>query len=92
MFSPNLSPICCTVADISELAFGLPAGGIRPPPATNEIFCLGFQVKAQLVPDVGGWIGAEKPGIASPERNLLHAGSSGGFSRVAPSTLATAFA
>ena len=79
-------------ADITELAFSFLAGGIWRPSATNEIIRLGFKMEAQLIFDIGGGIGAEQTSVASPKWNPLHASSSGELRRVAPSTLATAFA
>src|SRR5437763_3988176 len=79
-------------AQVSELALGFFVGIFGTPPLTNEVVGFGFQVEAQLIFHVGGWVGTEESGVTPPERNRCHPISSGIGSCVTPSTLPTAVA
>jgi hypothetical protein len=53
-------------AQVTELAFGFLASLFTAPALSDQVVDLGFEMKAQLVFHVGGWVRAEQAGVASP--------------------------
>ncbi len=75
--------------DVAELALGFGAGHFGRPAASDQVFCLAFNMEAQLGLDVGPGVGTENAIMPAPHGDLLHVVSCPGR-WVAPRTLATA--